>query len=120
VKQLPAFSKKEREGLLAQVKSGNSTMARLILSFLAIIDEYDDTPARKEKLKTNFLFAVADAAFASRVTVGLAKELAAVAENLRAEGNPISSHVDALADAVGAQLSRGTAHERRRVISRRG
>lgn len=78
------LTKYEERELEENLRQANSTIANLIRSFLVVIDETEESPARKERLKTIFLFAVGGI-LESRITPRLVRRLEVVVKNLLKE-----------------------------------
>jgi hypothetical protein len=84
-------------------------MARLIRSYLSLIDEHDETPEKKEMLKRDFLSAVGAMIEVDVLSPNLIERLKARAAELRIGGQPeVAGSVEALIIAVEARLSRPT------------
>jgi hypothetical protein len=104
--KIQKFTAHEKKELAESLKRANSTIAKLVESFLVVIEETEDEPARRERLKTNFIFAVAGVFDTPRISAGLVKELEMVAADLREEKNPVAANVEALAVTIQGRLKR--------------
>ena len=103
-KGLSRFTAHEKKELNESVKRANTTIARLVKSFLTVIEETEETPARRERLKTNFLFHAAGVFDAPSISNELVWELEMIATNLYEEKNPTAPNIEALALAIKARL----------------
>jgi hypothetical protein len=83
--KIQKFTAHEKKELVDSLKRANSTIAKLVKSFLVLIEETEEEPARRERLKTNFLFAVSGVFDGPRISAGLVKELEMIAADLREE-----------------------------------